>query len=260
MKPKFRPLIAAFAPLSRSSLIVCASLCAVGSANADQTWTGASGADWNTLENWTSAVPSSSEVAIFDSTSATLATNLEVYSPVGGLRVLDPSGAVSVASTVANSYPATSAAVTVDVDLALDSFTYSPVIPLVAGDQVTFTATTLPGGMTAGATYFVINATETTFQISTTLGGPTAVDLTSVGSAPVVHGVIAANATTNVLSFASSFHATLNDGDLVTFAAQTAPAGLAMGRSNTTWSTPLPTLSRWQPPAVALRWISPRPD
>ena len=59
MKPKFRSLIAAFAPLSRSSLIVCASLCAAGSAHAaSQTWDGDTDVNWSTAANWVNtAVP-----------------------------------------------------------------------------------------------------------------------------------------------------------------------------------------------------------
>lgn len=70
MKPKFRSLVAAFAPLSRSSLIVCASLCAVTSGHADQTWTGATDAAWGTLTNWSGgAIPLTTENAVFDSSS-----------------------------------------------------------------------------------------------------------------------------------------------------------------------------------------------
>ena len=229
MKPKFRSLIAAFAPLSRSSLIVVASLCAVASANADQTWTGArTDAYWTTTDNWKrSRRPGFGELAIFDWNSTTLSADLGVYSPVGGLRVADPSGPVSVAGT--NSYPVPSAAVNVDLDLALDSFTYSPLTPLVAGDRVTFTAATLPGGVTAAGIYYVVDATSTTFKISTTAGGA-AVDITSVGDKVFVHGVITANNTSDVLTIASSFHSALDNGALVTFSAQTAPTGLTMGR------------------------------
>lgn len=70
MKPKFRTLIAAFAPLSRTSLIVCASVCAATSAHADQTWTGATDAAWGTLTNWSGgAIPLTTENAVFDATS-----------------------------------------------------------------------------------------------------------------------------------------------------------------------------------------------
>jgi autotransporter-associated beta strand protein len=99
MKPKFRSLIAAFAPLSRSSLIVVASLCAVASANADQTWTGATDALWTTGGNWTTASPGVSDVAIFDAAStANLATTLGANTSVLGLKVVSPTGAVSVAT------------------------------------------------------------------------------------------------------------------------------------------------------------------
>ncbi len=54
MKPKFRSLIAAFAPLSRSSLIVCASLCAAASiqAQTNGTWITTTSGTWSTTTNW----------------------------------------------------------------------------------------------------------------------------------------------------------------------------------------------------------------
>lgn len=57
MKPKFRSLIAAFAPLSRSSLIVCASLCASASiqAQTNGTWISTASGNWSTTSNWADA-------------------------------------------------------------------------------------------------------------------------------------------------------------------------------------------------------------
>lgn len=49
------------------------------------------------------------------------------------------------------------------------------------GDQVFFEAAAMPGGLTAGTRYFVINAASGTFQVSVTKGGA-AVDITSAGS------------------------------------------------------------------------------
>jgi hypothetical protein len=46
------------------------------------------------------------------------------------------------------------------------------------GNQVVFSGLTGGAGLSAGTTYYVINATTNTFQVSTTWGGP-AVDFTT---------------------------------------------------------------------------------
>jgi len=48
--------------------------------------------------------------------------------------------------------------------------------------QVTFTATTLPSGITAGTIYYVVPLSSTTFNLSTTSGGAANVNTTSTGS------------------------------------------------------------------------------
>jgi hypothetical protein len=53
---------------------------------------------------------------------------------------------------------------------------------LANGTAVTFSTTgTMPGGITAGTTYYVVNADTNTFNIAATLGG-TAINTTSAGS------------------------------------------------------------------------------
>lgn len=97
MKPKFRTQATAFAPLSRTSVIFVASLCAAAIANADQTWTGATDATWNTGSNWNFDIPGTEDVAIFDTDSASnLSTTLGANTSILGLRVVDPAGPVSV--------------------------------------------------------------------------------------------------------------------------------------------------------------------
>ena len=232
MKPKYGSLIAAFAPFQRSSLLVCASLCVTSALRADQTWTGAADALWTTTGNWSgAAVPIATDLAIFDATSTSfLATTLGADVAVLGLKVVDPAGAVSVGS--ANTSPAPTAAVT--ADSASDTFTYTvaPAAPLVNGNRVTFTVTTLPTGLTAGATYFVINATATTFQISTAAGGA-AVNFTANGAGVVVNGVTLLDSATDVFSYASVWGTAtpLANGNLVWFNAQTGPTGLVQGQS-----------------------------
>jgi fibronectin-binding autotransporter adhesin len=101
MKPKFRSLIAAFAPLSRSSLIVCASLCAATSAHADQTWTGATDAAWATLTNWSGgALPGTGENVVFDPTSTgnLTAIALGANRTVSGINFTSPAGPVTIAT------------------------------------------------------------------------------------------------------------------------------------------------------------------
>jgi autotransporter-associated beta strand protein len=59
---------------------------------------------------------------------------------------------------------------------------------LQAGDPVAFSATNLGGipvGLVLFTTYFVVNPTETTFQVSATPGG-TPINLTSAGSGPAI--------------------------------------------------------------------------
>ena len=91
MKPKFRPLIAAFAPLSRSSLIVVASLCAVASANAASgTWS-ATPADavWNNNANWSGATfPNAvTETATFSNAITTFGGSANPVTPSAAVNV-----------------------------------------------------------------------------------------------------------------------------------------------------------------------------
>ena len=54
--------------------------------------------------------------------------------------------------------------------------------PFINGDQViVYTDDTVPGGLISGTTYYVINASGNTFQLSASSGG-TAINITSVGS------------------------------------------------------------------------------
>ena len=60
-------------------------------------------------------------------------------------------------------------------------FTPTPTQPLASGQTVTVGGTTVPTGLTAGTTYYVINATGSTFQLSATNGG-TVITLSTAGS------------------------------------------------------------------------------
>ena len=130
MKPKFRSLIAAFAPLSRSSLIVVASICAASSAYADQTWTGdALDGFWTSTGNWNgAAIPGAADVAIFNASSDTnTATTLAATFSIKGLKIVDPIAAVSIA---------TGNTLTLDssgIDMSTATQNLSIASPLVAG-------------------------------------------------------------------------------------------------------------------------------
>jgi autotransporter-associated beta strand protein len=87
-------------PLSVATLLA-AVLAIPTFASADQTWTGA-GADalWTTTDNWSGgAAPGDGDVAVFDlNSTAQLATTLGSDFSILGLRLVDPTGAVSIAT------------------------------------------------------------------------------------------------------------------------------------------------------------------
>ena len=65
----------------------------------DQTWSGAADALWSSSGNWTSAVPGSGDIAIFDAASlANPATTLGADQIVLGIKVLDPAAGISIAA------------------------------------------------------------------------------------------------------------------------------------------------------------------
>ena len=77
------------------------SLCAAHVASAaDQTWTGATSANWNTAGNWSgAAIPGASDLAVFNAAStANLGITLGADSSVLGLSVTSPGSAVSIAA------------------------------------------------------------------------------------------------------------------------------------------------------------------
>jgi len=81
----------------------------------------------------------------------------------------------------------------------------------ITNAQVTFTATTLPVGITAGVIYYVVPLTSTTFNLSTSSGGTANVNTTTTGSvvsmvtnSSVTFGTPTVNLTTNSLNFGSA--------------------------------------------------------
>ncbi len=77
---------------------------------------------------------------------------------------------------------------------------------LTNGAQVSFAGSAIPGGLTAGVTYYVINATGSNFQVSAAQGG-TAIALTSDGTAGQVNQ---AGAISGLTSYASTFTTNAN--------------------------------------------------
>lgn len=99
-----------------------------------------------------------------------------------GAEPNDELGLVYEANPTANQIAASSFTfATTDVDTSGETITETA-HGLVNGDEVTFTSSgTLPAGLSTGTTYYVVNKTDDTFQVSTTYGG-SAVNLTDQGS------------------------------------------------------------------------------
>lgn len=66
------------------------------------------------------------------------------------------------------------------VSSSTDTIT-SPAHGFTNGDKIQFYAGTMPGGLSENVTYFIVNATTDTFQVSATAGG-SAINITSDGS------------------------------------------------------------------------------
>lgn len=146
MKPKFRASIGAFPLLSRSSLIVCVSLCAAASVHADQTWTGLTDVLWPTTANWSgSALPSNTENAVFDATSAAnLTIDTGANQAVGGISLTSPSGPVTINNNTLTIGKGGIDMSTATQDLTINSVGYASAgkqkWPLAAGRSITVTA------------------------------------------------------------------------------------------------------------------------
>lgn len=101
MKSKYRRANRALALFPRTCVVVCTSLCAATSVQADQTWTGATDASWATLTNWSGgAIPLATENAVFDSTSTAnlTAITLGANRAVNGVVVTNPPSDVTIAT------------------------------------------------------------------------------------------------------------------------------------------------------------------
>lgn len=186
MKPKFRSIAAAFAPFSRASLIICASLCAATSANADQTWTGASDGDWANTANWLDgALPGATETAIFDANStANLSITLGANRAIRGINFSSPAGPVTI-NTGSN---LTLGFGGINMASATQNLTINaPVIAASEGKQTWNIATGRSVTLAAGPTKATVSACP--LQISTT--GTATFSTVLVGTTPT--------ATTNLI-------------------------------------------------------------
>ena len=124
-------------------------------------------------------VPGSGDVAVWDNrVSPTTPVELGETTSWGGVRMVDPGGAVTLGQ---NATPITAA-----ISSATLTYTTPPVNPLVNGDTALLGGT-VPGGFAAGTRYFVVNATANTFGLATNSGG-TAITATSTGTGVTVTG------------------------------------------------------------------------
>lgn len=145
----------------------------------------------------------------------------------------------STATRLLASYAGYSAQV-VTADSSTDKITLTS-HTLSNGHRVRFSATTMPGGLTAGVWYYVVNAAANDFKLATSAGG-SALDLTSNGSSVVMESEtgftedtgtkayiaqsVTADASTDKLTLTS--HG-LADGDRVKFGGTAVPGGLTAG-------------------------------
>ena len=93
------------------------------------------------------------------------------------------------------------------------------------GHALTFTATALPEGITAGVSYYVIEADTDTFQVSLEAGGD-AVDVSTAGTDVVAHlkQIVSINDATEVIT--SAAHGLIDD-ETVRFSGSVLPTGIA---------------------------------
>lgn len=207
MKPKFRSLSAVFAPLSCSSLIVCASLCAVTSANAtSDAWDGSTNGTWATSTNWLTdpiTVPGTGDTATFNgvgngNTTLSLGAGVTVgailfdLTPVAytigsgvvgnQILTLDNAGAVTMNSTVLTSQ-LFNANITLGTAIS-GTTTVTNSNTAVSGVALNFAGTITGGtGGTAGTkTLNTTGAGAINLQGVIDKGGATVINVTNIGT------------------------------------------------------------------------------
>lgn len=183
MKPKFRSLAAAFAPLSRSSLIVCATLCAAGAVHAaDGTWTGVtSGGNWGDAGNWNGGIVAdgagfTADLSTVDLPAGVFTVNLDANRTIksilfGDADAVNTAGTWTLAGTSTLTLDGTSPTITVGV-----ASTIAPVIAgtagmtkVGAGNLILTNANTFTGGVTVSAGQLTIKNGAALGPVSNTL-------------------------------------------------------------------------------------------
>ena len=87
MKPKNKNLFHTHGPITALSL-VASMLLTNASQAADRNWKGTTSNAWNVTGNWTGGIPTTADVAVFDSSSANLSTTLGANQSVLGLSLI----------------------------------------------------------------------------------------------------------------------------------------------------------------------------
>lgn len=133
MKQKSLPLFASIA-FARTSLFICAALCAATTAHADKTWTGNTDATWGAATNWLeAAIPLATDTVIFDANST---LNLGAIT-LGGKRtargIIVTSPAADV--TIATDFSITLVSGGFDMSAATKNFTSMPGITIQSAMQ-----------------------------------------------------------------------------------------------------------------------------
>jgi autotransporter-associated beta strand protein len=183
MKPKFRSLAAAFAPLSRSSLIVCASLCAAGAVHAASgTWTGlTSPGNWSDTANWNGGVVAdgagfTADLSTVDLPAGAFTVNLDTNRSIqsiifGDTDAATTAGTWTLGGTTTLTLDGTSPTLTAGV-----ASTIAPVIAGTAGmtkdgagNLILTNANTFTGGVTVSAGQLTIKNGAALGPVSNTL-------------------------------------------------------------------------------------------
>ena len=142
-------LLSGITTAARSGILpfLAVSLTMAGASVADQTWSGASDAMWSNSANWITAVPAPADVVIFDLNSVVnFATTLGADFSVAGIKIADPSAAISIAATNTLTLGASG----IDMSLATQNFAFNNATVLGANQTWNVgTGRTLLGSVTA---------------------------------------------------------------------------------------------------------------
>ncbi len=150
MKPKNKNQFYTKAPITALSLMT-SMLLTNGLQAADRNWTGSTSAAWNVAGNWSGGIPTTADVAVFNSSSANLTTTLGANQSVLGVRISDPSGAVSIGGNTL-----TLGASGLDLSSATQNLTISSAVTLIGARAQTWSVPasgtlTVSGTLTATA-------------------------------------------------------------------------------------------------------------